>query len=71
MLESKRMQRFDFDAEALIRLAWRGVIPVKLPVPVRYFPASEGGVSHYRYLQDNLLLGWMHLRLLTRLWSRR
>jgi len=71
MLESKRMERFDFDAEALIRLAWRGVIPVKLPVPVRYVPASEGGVSHYRYLQDNLLLGWMHLRLLTRLWSRR
>jgi len=71
MQESKWMQRFDFDAEALIRLAWRGVKPVKLPVPVRYFPPSEGGVSHYRYLRDNLLLGWMHLRLLTRLLSRK
>lgn len=71
MQESRWMQRFDFDAEALIRLAWRGVKPIKLPVRVRYFPASEGGVSHYRYLRDNLLLGWMHLRLLTRLLSRR
>lgn len=71
MQESKWMQRFDFDAEALIRLAWRGVTPVKLPVPVRYFPPSEGGVSHYRYLRDNLQLGWMHLRLLTQLLSRR
>ncbi|MBV8914004.1 MAG: glycosyltransferase family 2 protein [Acetobacteraceae bacterium] len=71
MQESKWMQRFDFDAEALIRLAWRGVTPVKLPVRVRYFSPSEGGVSHYRYLWDNLLLGWMHLRLLGSLLSRK
>jgi hypothetical protein len=30
---------------------------------VRYFRAEEGGVSHFNYLRDNLLLSWMHLRL--------
>jgi hypothetical protein len=30
---------------------------------VRYFRADEGGVSHYRYLRDNLLLASMHVRL--------
>jgi glycosyltransferase involved in cell wall biosynthesis len=71
MQESRGMQRFDFDAEALIRLAWRGVTPVKRPVPVRYFPPEAGGVSHYHYVRDNLRLAWMHLRLLTGLLSRR
>lgn len=71
MQETKWMQRFDFDAEALIRLAWRGIKPIKLPVRVRYLRPGQGGVSHYRYVRDNLQLGWMHLRLLTRLLSRR
>jgi glycosyltransferase involved in cell wall biosynthesis len=71
MQETKWMQRFDFDAEALIRLAWRGVTPVKLPAPVRYFSPAQGGVSHYRYLRDNLFLAWMHLRLVTRLFAKR
>jgi hypothetical protein len=30
---------------------------------VRYFRADEGGVSHFNYLRDNLLLTWMHTRL--------
>lgn len=57
------MRRFDFDPEAVVRLAWRGVRPVNLPAPVRYFSADEGGVSHFNYLRDNLLLTWMHTRL--------
>ena len=57
------MRRFDFDAEAVVRLCWRGVRPVNLPAPVRYYSAAEGGVSHFRYLRDNLLLTWMHTRL--------
>jgi hypothetical protein len=65
------MQGFDFDAEALIRLAWRGVPPVKRPVPVRSLAPDQGGVSHYRYLRDNLGLSWMYLRLLARLLSKR
>lgn len=58
------MRRFDFDPEAVVRLCWRGVRPVNLPAPVRYLSAAEGGVSHFRYLRDNVLLTWMHLRLM-------
>lgn len=58
------MRRFDFDPEAVVRLCWRGVKPVNLPAPVRYFTIEEGGVSHFRYLRDNTLLTWMHTRLL-------
>ena len=57
------MRHFDFDPEAAVRLCWRGVRPVNLPAPVRYFRVEEGGVSHFRYLRDNLLLTWMHTRL--------
>ncbi|MCB1927141.1 MAG: glycosyltransferase family 2 protein [Rhodocyclaceae bacterium] len=57
------MRRFDFDPEAVVRLAWRGVAPVNLPAPVRYPSADEGGVSHFNYLRDNVLLTWMHIRL--------
>ena len=58
------MRHFDFDPEAVVRLCWHGVKPVNLPAPVRYFRPEEGGVSHFRYLRDNLLLTWMHTRLL-------
>jgi glycosyltransferase involved in cell wall biosynthesis len=58
------MRHFDFDPEAVVRLCWRGVRPLNVAAPVRYFSASEGGVSHFRYLRDNLLLTWMHSRLL-------
>ena len=58
------MRRFDFDTEAVVRLAWRGVTPLNLPAPVKYLTAEEGGVSHFRYGRDNLLLTWMHLRLM-------
>ncbi len=57
-------RRFDFDAEAAIRLCWRGLTPINIPTPVHYFRAAEGGVSHFNYLRDNLLLAWMHWRLL-------
>src|SRR5580692_2945319 len=57
------MRRFDFDVEAVVRLCWRGVQPINLPAPVRYFSPEEGGVSHFHYGRDNLLLTWMHFRL--------
>jgi glycosyltransferase involved in cell wall biosynthesis len=58
------MRRFDFDTEAVVRLAWRGVRPINLPAPVKYLSADEGGVSHFRYGRDNVLLTWMHTRLM-------
>jgi glycosyltransferase involved in cell wall biosynthesis len=57
------MRRFDFDAEAVVRLCWRGVEPKNLDAPVRYFRRDEGGVSHFHYWRDNALLSWMHFRL--------
>jgi glycosyltransferase involved in cell wall biosynthesis len=59
------MRRFDFDPEIAVRLCWRGVWPINLPAPVKYLSADEGGVSHFNYLRDNILLTWMHARLLT------
>jgi len=41
------MRRFDFDPEAA----------------VRYFKPEEGGVSHFNYWRDNVLLTWMYARL--------
>jgi len=58
------MRRFDFDAEAVVRLCWRGIPTINLPAQVRYFAPAEGGVSHFNYWRDNALLGWMHLRLM-------
>ena len=57
------MRRFDFDTEAVVRLAWRGVKPINRDAPVKYLSAEEGGVSHFRYVRDNALLTWMHTRL--------
>ena len=61
---TRRMRRFDFDPEAAVRLCWEGVPVINAPAPVRYFRTEEGGVSHFRYLRDNVLLTWMHLRLM-------
>lgn len=68
--ETRWMRRFDFDSEAAIRLSWRGVPAVNYPTPVRYFRREDGGVSHFRYLRDNILLGFMYARLLAGLVPR-
>ena len=70
MQAQRWMRRFDFDPEAVVRLAWRGVTPLNIDAPVKYLRADEGGVSHFRYGRDNLLLSWMHFRLMIEfLWS--
>ena len=63
MRQTRWMRRFDFDAEAVVRLSWRGIPIVNLPAPVRYFAPAEGGVSHFHYWRDNVLLTSMFLRL--------
>jgi glycosyltransferase involved in cell wall biosynthesis len=64
MRRSRWMRRFDFDPEAVVRLSWRGVPAVNLRAPVRYFTPAEGGVSHFNYWRDNVLLTSMYFRLL-------
>lgn len=63
MLKSRWMRRFDFDPEVAVRLCWAGLTPVNIEAPVKYFSVAEGGVSHFKYLRDNVLLTWMHARL--------
>ncbi|HRJ73483.1 MAG TPA: glycosyltransferase family 2 protein [Terrimicrobiaceae bacterium] len=65
-------RRFDFDTELAVRMFWSGIRPINRPVPVTYPPRQDGGVTHFRYLRDNLLLARTHARLcvllLPRLW---
>ncbi len=63
MHSTRFMRRFDFDPEAVVRLCWAGVRPINIDAPVRYFSPQEGGVSHFNYVRDNLLLSGMHTRL--------
>lgn len=64
ILQSTRgARRFDFDTELAVRLFWSGVPPINLPVPVRYFDSTDGGISHFHYLRDNLLLIRRHTLL--------
>ncbi|GAB5605329.1 glycosyltransferase family 2 protein [Sideroxyarcus sp. TK5] len=65
MENSYWMRHFDFDPEAAVRLCWCGAKPINVDAPVKYFRADEGGVSHFNYLRDNILLTSMHLRLFT------
>jgi glycosyltransferase involved in cell wall biosynthesis len=65
MENSYWMRHFDFDPEAAVRLCWCGARPINVDAPVKYFRAEEGGVSHFNYLRDNVLLTGMHLRLFT------
>jgi len=68
IMERRRwMRRFDFDPEAAVRLCWRGIAAINIPAPVRYLRPEEGGVSHFNYVRDNLLLAWMNFRLLPEL----
>jgi len=53
-------RRMDFDVEVAVRLVWRGVPVINQPTRVSY---PSDGVSHFRALQDNLLISWMHTRL--------
>lgn len=64
MARTRWMRGFDFDPEAAVRLCWEGVPVVNAPAPVRYLRPDEGGISHFRYIRDNALLTWMHLRLM-------
>lgn len=64
MTQQRWMRRFDFDPEAAVRLVWRGLVPVNVPAPVKYLKPEEGGVSHFHYGRDNVLLTWMHTRLM-------
>lgn len=59
-------RRFDFDTQLAVRLYWMGIPPLNLPTRVHYLPRTSGGVSHFHYLRDNLLLIAVHTTLALR-----
>lgn len=64
---------FDFDTQLAIRLYWEGVPPLNIPTRVRYLRKESGGITHFRYLRDNILLVRVHAGLFFRsllLWPR-
>jgi len=62
LMDSARIgTRMEFDTEFLVRMSWRNQPMHWLPVNVHY---PENGRSHFRPWRDNLLISWMHTRLL-------
>lgn len=53
-------QRMDFDIDIAVRLYWQGVEVVNLDTQVRY---PVDGVSHFKMLQDNLMISRKHAEL--------
>lgn len=53
-------KRMDFDIEIMVRLFWRNVAVKFIETKVDY---PEDGQSHFRALHDNVLISWLHTRL--------
>lgn len=58
--KQKLGQRMDFDIEVMVRLFWEGVEMKFVSTAVEY---PEHGISHFRALEDNILISWVHTRL--------
>jgi hypothetical protein len=50
----------EFDPEIAVRLAWRGLAVVNVPIPVVY---RAGGLSHFKNVADTLRIAAAHARL--------
>jgi len=53
-------QRMDFDIEVVVRLYWQGVDVMNIETQVQY---PLDGISHFKMLQDNLLIARKHAQL--------
>jgi glycosyltransferase involved in cell wall biosynthesis len=62
--ETTRGRAFDFETQIAVRLAWRGVSAINFPTQVTYPAQKNGGLSHFHYVRDNLLLIRSHAGLL-------
>ena len=63
MRSIKGGRRFDFDTQLAVRLYWKGIPPLNLDTPVTYKKRTQGGVTHFKYVRDNLLLVYVHTQL--------
>ena len=52
--------RMSFDTEILVRLCWRGVRMINVPVQVTY---PLDGVSHFKVWRDNVQISGAHARM--------
>ncbi|CDK98465.1 Acyltransferase [Magnetospirillum gryphiswaldense MSR-1 v2] len=59
--------RMDFDTDIMVRLFWRGIAPIMVPVRVTYPP---GNTSNFDIWRDNLRISWMHTRLVLTMLAR-
>jgi glycosyltransferase involved in cell wall biosynthesis len=57
-------KRMDFDTDVLVKSVWEGIEIRFIDTQVIYL--SEGA-SHFKYLDDNLRLIWLHVRLMARM----
>ena len=71
MRSIRNARGYDFDSEMAVRLWWAGTPAVNLAAACRYLSRAQGGVSHFRYVRDNLRLAWLHIRLLAEMALRR
>lgn len=53
-------RRMDFDTDIMVRLFWRGVSVISLPVKVIY---PDDGLSHFNLVRDNWRISCMHTAL--------
>ena len=61
VLDSNRTgNKMDFDPEIAVRLYWGNVIIRNVRTKVSY---PQGGISHFNVIRDNLLISWMHTKL--------
>jgi polyprenyl-phospho-N-acetylgalactosaminyl synthase len=60
---SARGNAMDFDPEIAVGIAWAGAPVLNLATRVRYLSEAQGGVSHFRLWRDNVLISWMHTRM--------
>ncbi len=61
LIDRVRMgDRMDFDPELIIRLVRAGVPVINVETKVQY---REGGISHFRMVEDNLRIAWAYARL--------
>lgn len=58
---SRLGRRMSFDIEIMVRLVWRGVPVINMPVPVAY---PVDGVSHFKLWVDNVQISGAHARML-------
>ncbi len=67
----RNIHGFDVETQLVVRLSWKGIPAINLSTPVTYRSKAEGGISHFRYVRDNLLLIRTHALLVVQGFSQR